>query len=42
MELQVFINEVSEWVDILDCDFEELRDKAGTVYTYQMLIVTLV
>lgn len=29
MELQVFINEVSEWVDILDCDFEELRDKAG-------------
>lgn len=27
MELQVFINEVSEWVDILDCDFEELQGK---------------
>lgn len=27
MELQVFINEVSEWVDILDCDFEELQEK---------------
>lgn len=27
MELQVFINEVNEWVDILDCDFEELQEK---------------
>lgn len=27
MELQVFIEELSEWVDILDCDFEELQEK---------------
>lgn len=27
MELQVFIEELSEWVDILDCDFEELKEK---------------
>lgn len=27
MELQVFINEVNEWVDVLDCDFEELQGK---------------
>lgn len=30
MELQVFINEVNEWVDLLAVeDFEELRDKVG-------------
>lgn len=27
MELELFINEVNEWVDILDCDFEELKEK---------------
>ena len=30
MELELFINEVNEWVDLLAVeDFEELRDKAG-------------
>lgn len=29
MELQVFIEELSEWVDLMDVDFEELRNKAG-------------
>lgn len=30
MELQVFINELNEWVDLVGIeDFEELRDKAG-------------
>ena len=27
MKLELFINEVNEWVDILDCDFEELQEK---------------
>lgn len=27
MQLQVFIEELSEWVDILDVDFEELQEK---------------
>lgn len=30
MQLELFINEVNEWVDLLAVeDFEELRDKAG-------------
>lgn len=29
MELEIFVNEVSEWVDLMDVDFEELRDKVG-------------
>lgn len=27
MELEVFIEELSEWVDLLDCNFEELQEK---------------
>lgn len=27
MELQVFIEELSEWVDLMDADFEELQEK---------------
>lgn len=27
MKLELFINEVNEWVDLLDCDFEELQEK---------------
>lgn len=27
MQLELFIEELSEWVDILDCDFEELQEK---------------
>lgn len=30
MQLELFINEVNEWIDLLAVeDFEELRDKAG-------------
>lgn len=27
MELQLFIEELSEWVDLMDADFEELQEK---------------